>query len=105
MVSLPRTVEALMGAGLTPHEAIRVHGGKCTDGPIAESVRSAWGKLPFVGSGVVHFWRRLAHDGIGDCSTLCGMRGRETERARLLHPGNLTRCARCVAIAQKKRIA
>lgn len=95
----------MIAAGMTPNEAIRSTGNTCSDGPVPSSIRRAWAKLPFVGAGVAHLWIRVEDFGIGRCASFCGLIGREHPGVRLLGQGNLQRCARCVAAAQKRRIA
>jgi hypothetical protein len=111
-----KSVQGLERSGLTVHEAFRVLGATCTDGPLEKSWRAGWAVHPFRAKGKAHWWMRSeitaadrAEFEIPECVTmiverLCKMEDVAYEAKRvgdrgvtfgLLAPGNVPHCKLC----------
>jgi hypothetical protein len=114
---ITKTVETLTQAGLTTHEAFRVTGAVCTDGPLGADWKEGWAVHPFKARNRAHWWTRheISDEDRRECDIpdfvvraaerLCRIEDAAFEARRgkgcgisfgLLGPGNVPRCKLCL---------
>lgn len=79
------------------------HGATITDGPVPRDFTAVWGKHPFKGKSVAHYWTaerpawmaEVSPDMIYAISSACGLSTIGTKQVPLLGAGNLPFCVRC----------